>query len=133
MIKRLLVVFILIVCSLVFYGEYAINNETHEDKCEYVHNDEIYNTRLIAYEYNNVCWRCHASISSKNNSRCSRCGWYICNNCGACESTCSRCPSWSGNKSSGSSSKKDNSWVWILVVGGVIVGGVVLFRVFKKR
>ncbi len=101
--------------------------------CEFTHNHEICNAPLTAYEYNNVCWRCHASISSKNNSRCSRCGWYICNNCGACESSCSRCPSWSGNKSSGSSSKKDNSWVWILVVSGVIVGGVVLFRVLKRR
>ena len=79
--------------------------------------------------YQNHCWRCKSDINSNTNKRCSKCGWYICNRCGACESTCPRCPSWNGSSSSNSSGG-NNSWVWILIVGGVVVVGVVIY---KKR
>ena len=77
--------------------------------------------------YQNHCWRCKSDINSNVNARCSKCGWYICKKCGACESTCPRCPSWNGGSSS-SSSGSNNSWVWILVIGGVVVVGVIIYR-----
>ena len=100
--------------------------------CESVHNASLEASDLpvIKNEYRNVCWRCHSNINSNYNRRCNKCGWYICNNCGACESGCPRCPSWNGGKNNSSSSKTDNSWVWILIVAGVAVGGIIWY---KKR
>ena len=34
--------------------------------------------------YYNVCWRCHAPISSDGNDRCPKCKMFICHKCGAC-------------------------------------------------
>jgi len=107
------------------------------EHCHYIEETTIQDHHLLlaynGYTYTNVCWRCHSSINSNVNSRCSRCGWYICKNCGACESTCSRCPSWSGSGSSSSSSKKsDNSWIWILVVAGIGIGGFYLYKKNQK-
>lgn len=98
--------------------------------CELCTNHEHDNhDKSFKYVYENHCWRCKAYISSAQNKKCSKCGWYICNNCGACESTCPRCPKWSSG--SGKTSKSsDNSWIWILVIGGVVVGIVIYI---KKR
>ena len=34
--------------------------------------------------YHNVCWKCHAPISSDGNDRCPKCKMFICYRCGAC-------------------------------------------------
>lgn len=53
------------------------------------YNEEIINRKQLinsrnTHEYENHCWNCHAHIDSKVNSRCFQCGWYICDECGAC-------------------------------------------------
>ena len=80
--------------------------------------------------YEDHCWRCKSYISSEKNKRCKLCGWYICNNCGACEYDCKNCPSWSANKSSASSS--NNDWVWILLTIA-IVGGIIGFSYYSDH
>lgn len=81
--------------------------------------------------YTNHCWNCGSTISSNYCSRCRTCGWYICRTCGACEPGCNRVKSSSSRKTNKSStSKKDNSWVWILVIAGVVGVGI---YIYKKR
>ena len=100
------------------------NQNMHHEECCCSENFEAsHSEKNIRYVYQNHCWRCNASIDSRKNKRCSQCGWYICNNCGACESDCPRMIS-----SSDSESKKDYSWVWFVVIGGVVVGGIIIFK-----
>lgn len=80
--------------------------------------------------YKNHCWKCGASINSNNNRRCSECGWYICNNCGACEYDCPRYTSASNNSKSSSSGKKDYSWIWIVLIIGA---GIFLYKRYKEN
>lgn len=42
----------------------------------------------MAYEAH--CWSCGAYINSNFCDRCEECGWYICDECGACEYNCDR-------------------------------------------
>lgn len=35
--------------------------------------------------YENVCWKCGAQISARNNQKCLVCDWFICDDCGACK------------------------------------------------
>ena len=104
-----------------------------KESCECHHCDNE-NVELLGYTYTSVCWRCHSSINSNVNSRCSKCGWYICNRCGACDWNCPRCPAWNGDSTTQTkkSKKNDNSWVWIIVIGGVIVGGVCFYKKNKE-
>ena len=50
---------------------------------EIIKKKQLINSRNT-HEYENHCWNCHAHIDSKVNSRCFECGWYICDECGAC-------------------------------------------------
>ncbi len=38
--------------------------------------------------YKNHCWLCHTMVSSLTSSVCESCGWYRCDECGACEKGC---------------------------------------------
>lgn len=103
------------------------------EECQHEH-EELENEHVhLAYTYTNVCWRCHSSINSNVNKRCSLCGWYICTKCKACDPQCSRCPSWNGSSNNSSSKKTDNSWIWILVIGGAVVGGIILYKKYKSK
>lgn len=87
-----------------------------------------------AYAYQNHCWRCGQSINSNVNTKCVICSWYICKNCGACKSGCSRCPSWSGNSGSTTSNKNSNkssSAGSVTIIIGVIV--LVCFCVYRYK
>ena len=87
---------------------------------------------IVVSAYVNHCWRCGSTINSSYCSRCSDCGWYICIDCGACNSSCERMESYRGNSSS-TSSKDDNDsdWiVWVLLLG---VGIPALVYYLDKR
>lgn len=104
-------VFFLIVILITML--FAVNYPTHN----HVQHAE-------AYTYSSVCWRCHSSINSDICQRCSKCGWYICRTCGACESSCPRNPAWTPPK------KKDYTWLWIV---GIAAVGIVGFVIYKKK
>ena len=38
----------------------------------------------VSWKYVNVCWKCRDPIDSSFCLRCSFCGWFICETCGAC-------------------------------------------------
>ena len=132
----------ILLCILCFTSSKPIqlDSDNHIDSEMCLHYVECYeledlteeNFQLL-YTYTNVCWRCHSSINSNVNKRCNKCGWYICNKCGACDPQCSRCPAWNGNGSSSNSSSKDNSWIWFIVIGVVVVGGIYIYKRYKDR
>ena len=73
---------------------------------------------IIVSAYRNHCWRCSSTIDSAYCSRCRYCGWYICDNCGACESSCERMD-YIYDRPSNNSSKEDdddNTWIWIVLI-----------------
>jgi len=57
-------------------------NQKKTDDFWYNYNHPKY-TRNV--RYNNHCWKCGSKIDSFYNERCSKCGWYICHKCGACQ------------------------------------------------
>ncbi len=69
-------------------------NIIKEETKKWIHSINANNEEIIkkkqfinsrnTHEYENHCWNCHAHIDSKVNSRCFECGWYICDECGAC-------------------------------------------------
>lgn len=121
--KRRVSLFLLCIAALSFLFATNVTPKTSTE-CEPQTSLNQPTYHRIRYEYQNHCWRCGSSIDSRYNSRCSLCKWYICNKCGACRSTCSRCPG--GSSSSNGSSKSssgDNWWIIILVLGGFGVGG----------
>ena len=139
MLKKLLVCALLGLRSIAFGSGQITFSRPHQEaviveccECEEEHCSHI----PIENVYQNHCWRCGSSINSNVNRRCGKCGWYICNNCGACDSDCPRCPAWKNNNYSGSSSssneKSDNSWVWFLIIGGVVVAGIVLYKKYQN-
>ena len=137
--KKILALFTIFLMMFSFTSVCSNVVTVHAEECEHTEcvilnqelglNDQV----VLAYTYQNVCWRCHSDINSNVNSRCSRCGWYICKRCGACESTCSRCLSWNGGGTGSTSKKSDNSWVWILVVVGIGVGGYFLYKKHNEK
>ena len=126
-----LIGFVFLISNSSINSDY-LNHEPLTTECCHHELEEHHETHLkssFRYEaYVNNCWRCHASINSNVNRRCSICGWYICNSCGACDPSCSRMSSGGRSSSSSSSSKSDNSWVWVLIAGGVIVGGYIIYK-----
>ena len=46
----------------------------------------IYQNKSSNYR-KSVCWKCGCVVTSTNNSKCSDCGWLICNNCHSCSSS----------------------------------------------
>ncbi len=112
-------------------NNYVCNEDVHVSHLATLSSDETH--IVFAYQngtYINYCWRCKADINSNYNRRCSKCGWYICNNCGACKGDCPRCPEWKTTSASsrGTSSKKSGGgvWGWIILIG-IVAAGIYLY------
>lgn len=130
---HIFLVSLICVFSIIFKNDFStsITEECSYHECEecdnHFLNEDVHSEEIVLLEYRNHCWRCKASINSNTNKRCSKCGWYICNTCGACESTCPRCPKYNPKSST------DYTWVWILVIGGLAVGGFYLYKKYRSQ
>ena len=121
MLKHIIIVIAFLLVP--FIKAYSYIDEKHDTIIYHCEHFECCDYESLDYTYSNVCWRCHSSINSNVNRRCSYCGWYICNTCGACDSKCSRCPAWNKPKE-----KKNYTWLWIILAGAAIGGGIYLYK-----
>lgn len=122
--------FVLSSPSIVSLDNTDIKCEHIEEHCEcFCENDNLNQPRM-SYTYKDNCWYCGSAINSNYNTRCKKCGWYICKSCGRCEYTCERW--YKGSSKSSSSSSDGTSWIWyVLGIALLVVGGYGIYYYFK--
>lgn len=120
----------LLMILIVIFSSFINDNWISCENLNHIHEIEV----IKKEAYINHCWRCYGSINSNYCRRCSKCGWYICNNCGACDPDCSRNSNNNnvGNNGYGLYEEDDNDDS----LGLIVIGGIVIFLIYyynKKR